>query len=339
MFKEILEQWRTIPVQCALDEPEFEVFTDCIRQSGLVLVTGAGGAFYAAKQVAWLLRTIAGIKAMDVAAYEIQSLRSLVTKNDLLLVVSQSGETADSLQAIQTARDWGMKIACLVNMRMSTMTRISDFVFYNRAGAEECVLSTKSATAQITFGYLLANNLINRMPDARRHIDGLSRLLSGELVPSQLGQFQEVAKYLTNFEHLFVLGRGEHFANALIGALNIKEASYLHAEAFSAGELKHGVIALREPGTPVILFMPKDDEYMLGVANEVKARGAYVIAITNEAPGSGIDTVVDVRLPLAGGGSPLSAIIACQLLAYYIAVGKDLNPDRPRNLAKSVTVQ
>ena len=157
---------------------------------------------------------------------------------------------------------------------------------------------------------------------------------------SQLGLYEEVSEYLANQEHLFILGRGEHFANALIGALNIKEASYLHAEAFSAGELKHGVIALVEPGIPVILFIPQGDTYMLGVANEVKARGAYVIGITNdESSGKVADSPIDVQITMPGDGSPLSAIIPCQLLAYYIAVNRGLNPDRPRNLAKSVTVQ
>ncbi|MEO2177808.1 MAG: glutamine--fructose-6-phosphate transaminase (isomerizing) [bacterium] len=340
MLREVLEQWRTIPAQTALDELEFQPFVEVIKGSRQVFVTGAGGASYTARQVGWLLRTIAGIKAMDVAAYDIENIHNLVEEDDVLIVLSQSGETADSLHAIQIARKWGMKIACLVNMPMSTMTRVSDFVFYNHAGPEECVLSTKSASAQIAFGYLLANTLCGNRGKAQQHIDRLSHLLSQQLVVSQLGMYQGTSAYLANQEHLFLLGRGEHFATALIGALNIKEASYLHAEAFSAGELKHGVIALIEPGIPVILFVPEGDTYMLGVANEVKARGAYVIAITDaESGGKFVDSPVDVWITMPGDGSPLSAIIPCQLLAYYVAVSRGLNPDRPRNLAKSVTVQ
>ncbi len=340
MLKEIQEQWRTIPVQIDVDEHMIAELAAAVRSSNQVLLTGSGGAYYAAKQIAWLLRARAGVKAVDVPAYELVNWSGFADEGDLMIAVSQSGETADTLEAINIARTWGLRVASLVNMPMSTMTRISDLVFYNSVGPEECVLSTKSASAQITFGYVLASYLQDEFREARRHLDMVSHLLSEEMGGGNDREYRNAARYLHTQPHLFILGRGEHYGSALIGALNIKEASYLHAEAFSAGELKHGVIALIEPGTPVIIFMPEADSYMHGVAAEVKSRGAYVVALTNDAFDQRTGrSLIDVKLPLPADGSIVSAIIPCQLLAYYIAIEKGLNPDRPRNLAKSVTVQ
>ena len=333
MLKEIFQQWRTIPMQGNLIDEALDEFVRLIKQKRLVVVTGAGGAYFTAQQVAWMLRQIGGVPAIAVAAYELRGIKSLVDHNCILLAVSQSGETADTLDAISVAKGWGMVIACVVNMPFSSMSRQADFVFHQGLGPEECVLSTKSASAQVVFGYLLAMLASNQEALCRQTLDQVSHALSIALDEGSSAPFVSAARYLSNQRNVFVLGRDGHFANALIGALNIKEASYLHAEAFSAGELKHGVIALIEAGTPVILFMPAGDSYMQNVAQEVKARGAYLIAI-----GEG-DESCDVILPLFADGALISAMIPCQLLAYYVALERGLNPDRPRNLAKSVTVQ
>ena len=154
-----------------------------------------------------------------------------------------------------------------------------------------------------------------------------------------MSHIAEIARILIHREHVFLLGRGQHFVSALLGALNIKEASYCHAEAFSAGELKHGVLALIEEQIPVIVFVEKNDEYMLSVAAQVKSRGAYVIAIGHDDVSD--SELFDKFIPMPGpvATSAISSIIPCQLLAYYLAVFKGHNPDRPRNLAKSVTVR
>ena len=338
MLKEILEQWSTIPQQLQIEPDTFDDLVDSCVKAPQVIVLGSGGAALVAKQVAWILRNIGGTRAIDIPAYEVDAYECMVNETDIVLAISQSGETADTLLAMEKLNLWGVKIACLVNMPLSTMTRSADLVFYNRCGPEECVLSTKSASAQLTFGYLLAHAIKGEFSVAKKDINLLSHQLSRQLVKSEMNVYQSVVACLKDTPNVFLLGTGKHLATAMIGALNIKEASYVHAEAFSAGELKHGVIALVEPNVPVILFIPKDDLYMKTVAAEVKTRGACVIAIC-ESENTTINENIDYQLVIPGGGSILSAVIPCQLLAYYLAIARGVNPDRPRNLAKSVTVQ
>lgn len=337
MLKEIMEQWRTVASQAVITDAELAPLVQAVEASESVFITGAGGASYAARQIAWLLREVAGIRAFDVPAYEFESVRHCAVPGDVLIAVSQSGETADTIEAVTAAASWGMKIASLVNMPLSSLARLSAFTFTNRCGPEICVLSTKSASAQLTFGYLLAHAVARKPAVARTGIDSLSRTLSRYLVDAQLDIAHRIGERLSGCEHLFILGKDGYFGSALMGALNIKEASYLHAEAFTAGELKHGVLALIEEGVPVILFVPQVSGYLLNVAAEVKARGAFLIGVACER-----NELFDAFIPLPPLPAPLqlvSSIVPCQLLAYFIAVSRGLNPDRPRNLAKSVTVK
>lgn len=337
MLKEIMEQWRTVAAQAVVTDADFDELVRAMAAANLILVTGAGGAYYAARQIAWQLRRVAGVRALDVQAYEFDSLRCFVGPGDLLIAVSQSGETADTLEAVAAAARWGMVIASLVNMPLSSLAALSRHTFSNRSGAEICVLSTKSATAQITFGYLLAHAAAGRMKAARAGIDLLCGSLSRYLVDARLEIARDIAGRLEGTEHLFVLGKDGFYGSALMAALNIKEASYIHAEAFTAGELKHGVLALIEAGTPVILFVAESDPYLLNVAAEVKARGAYLIGVASED-----SALFDAFMQLPDVPASLQAIasiIPCQLLAYFLALQRDRNPDKPRNLAKSVTVK
>ena len=340
MLKEILEQTSSIPRAGDISFQELRPLVAAASRARSVFVTGAGGAFFAADQIAYLLRNIGGVHALGIKAYEIASYSCMLHEGDLLIAVSQSGETADTIEAIDYAKAKGLSIACVVNMAGTTITRLSDYTYYNHCGPEICVLSTKSATAQITFGYVLASALRDDRSSgehkseteflaAQMHTGFIDRLVSRTL---------EVAKKIAKQNHLFILGHEQHFGTALIGALNVKEASYLHAEAFSAGELKHGVIALIEAGVPVIVFVGKEDSYMLNVAAEVNARGAFLIGIAHE-DNSLFDEFIE--LPMAGQGlvNIVSAIIPCQLLAYHLAILRGCDPDRPRNLAKSVTVE
>lgn len=337
MLKETMEQWQTIPQQAIVSAADLGELATAIKQLGRVFVTGAGGAYYSARQICWLLRQRANIAAFDVPAYEMESMRGCIRAGDILLAISQSGETADTLEAVRQARSAGMRVASLVNMPLSTLASLSDYPFSNRSGPEVCVLSTKSATAQVTFGFLLAETIAGRGESVRTEIDAISRRLVDYLDVSRLSVFERAASRLAASEHIFLLGRGGYFGSALMGALNIKEASYIHAEAFTAGELKHGVIALIEPGTPVIVFVPADSRYMMNVVAEVKARGAHVVAVADED-----NPMYDAILPLPASNeatAPITSLIPCQLLAYFLGVARGVNPDRPRNLAKSVTVQ
>lgn len=337
MLKEIMEQWQTVARQAMLPEVELQELVRNLRHCENILVTGAGGAYFACLQIAWLLREIAGISALAVPAYEIDSMRPMFKEGDFVLAVSQSGETADTIQAVEIASSWGLRVASLVNMPMSTLARLSEFNMANHSGPEICVLSTKSATAQVTFGYLLASCLAG-LANFKDNINHLSSALSRYLTDETSRKIKTLAASLAGDEHLFILGHRQFYGTAQVAALNIKEASYLHAEAFSAGELKHGVIALIEQDVPVILFADRADTYMLNVAAEVKSRGARVICIGYED-----NELYDHFIALPALSDPVlatvGAMIPCQLLAYHLAVQAGINPDKPRNLAKSVTVQ
>lgn len=337
MLKEVMEQWRTVAQQAIVGDGELDELVAAVRAANTIIVTGAGGAYYAAAQIAWLLREVAHVRALAVQAYEMETMACCIAPGDVLLAVSQSGETADTIEAVRMAARWGMRVASLVNMPFSTLTGFAEFKFHNRSGPEICVLSTKSATAQITFGVLLAHALNDDVVTARAAIDELSRELTHYLTPGRAAAIERTAARIAGHDHIFVLGRGGYFGSALMTALNIKEASYIHAEAFTAGELKHGVIALIEEGVPVILITPGADAYMINAAAEVKSRGAFLIGVADEE-----NELFDRFIPLpaiTGSARAVSSIIPGQLLAYYLAVNRGVNPDKPRNLAKSVTVQ
>ncbi len=328
MYNEILAQWQTITMPLAENRNLCHLL-EGLRARGTLLVTGAGGAGIVAAQIAQFVNARTEVRALAVSACEFASYKNLA-RDSCLLAISQSGETADTLVAIEQAQAWGMPIFSLVNMPFTTMSAASDTAYNLGVGAEHCVLSTKSATAQLAFGYWLAANIAGSADQARRELDQLSVCLSQELEPGLFPSFYKAVSYLADQPRVFLLGRGAHYPIACLAALNLKEAAYIHAEAFSAGELKHGVIALIEEGTPVILFGLDQDLYMRNVAAELKSRGAWILAVGSES--------ADICLPDPGAGHIVSLPISCQILAYLLARQRGLDPDRPRNLAKSVTV-
>lgn len=339
MLKEIVEQKDSIFNAGNYSEKDLEKLVSAIKKAKRAYTVGAGGACFAADQVAYFLRSIAGVNVIQLKAYEMSSYSKLFQKNDVLIAISQSGETADTIEAIEIARKSGVLIASAVNMMGSTITRLSDFPFYSRSGPEICVISTKSGSAQTTFGYTLAMTLIGKNKEAINNLKKLSNELDSYLSSELLDKTELIGEKLAKQEHVYLLGRGQNFVVAILGALNMKEASYIHAEGFSAGELKHGVIALISKGTPVIVFVSNDSEKeeMISAAAEVKARGAEVIGIAVEN-----NELFDEFIPLPkefGAASVVANIIPCQLLAYYIAIARGHDPDKPRNLAKSVTVK
>lgn len=336
MLKEITEQWQTIPRAARLDFHSLGEFAKQIKHRGHLYVTGAGAAFFIAEKIAWMLREFADIKVTCIPAYEGENYLGELKEDDILLAISQSGETADTLRLVEKARRKNVTIASVVNMPGAMLSRISDFAFYSQSGSEVCVLSTKSSSSQLTFGYLLTAALDFATRRAVQEVKQIPASLSCYFSADNLQNFIELAEAIQN-ENLYLLGTGVYLSAAKIGALNIKEASYIHAEAFSAGELKHGVIALIETGTPVICFVDRNNEqYMVAIASEVKARGGIIIGICEK-----INPVFDYSLMLPSVSNNtfgITSIIPCQLLAYYLALKKNINPDRPRNLAKSVTV-
>ena len=273
----------------------------------------------------------------------------LVGKNDLFVTISQSGETADTLAAAREAKGKGAKVVSIVNVVGSTLARESDGVLYTHCGPEIGVASTKAFTAQLTALYLLALHLarvrrVMTAADGKAWLDRLVRLPA--LVEGVLGREAEIvaiAKRYYKKRNFLYLGRGINFPIALEGALKLKEISYIHAEGYAAGEMKHGPIALIDKDMPVVVLAPKDRLYEKTVSNlmEVKARRAPVIAFVAEGErelGKTADAVFTIpeTHPLL---SPILFTIPLQLLAYHIAVLRGADVDQPRNLAKSVTVE
>ncbi len=336
MLKEVNEQWQTLINATQLNPELLCSLVSAMGNANHIYLTGAGAAYFIAEQISHILRDIAEINSTPIPAYEYQNYLAQMQSGDVLLAVSQSGETADTLRFIQHAKNKQVLIASIVNMPGAMMTRLSDFPFYSHCGAEICVLSTKTSTAQLVFGYLLAHSFIDQLSLAKQHIQTMSQQLTHYLSQDSVQDFAELARKITG-EHIYLLGRGKFLGTGKIGALNIKEASYLHAEAFSAGELKHGVIALITEGTPVICFVDNhNQDYMVSIASEVKARGGLIIGIC-QSP----NPIFDHLLMLPAADNPaavIGSIIPCQLLAYFLATQRGLNPDKPRNLAKSVTV-
>lgn len=321
MRSEIFDQWRTLTLPIP-DQQTGEKVLELLGERQLILVTGAGGAGLVARQIAFFLRTQTNYRALAVSASELAAYEGFA-EYAILFALSQSGETADTLCAIEAAQGWGMPNLSLVNVPYSTMTRHADLFIQLGAGPEHCVLSTKSATAQIAFGYWLSGLLCGDSCKPTDTLQGLGSALTNELTEDVFEQFSDVVEYLFERSSVFLLGKGLYHASAELAALNLKEATYIHAEAFCAGDLKHGVIALIESGTPVILFGLGEDPYMDGVAAELKSRGAKIIAIGSEQG--------NLSLPVFAGGHPVTVQITCQILAYLLALRRAVDPDRPGN--------
>lgn len=340
MIKEISEQPDTIRRAITYSEADLQPLVDDIEHTrGKVYTLGCGTAYYAAAQIAYYLRKYAHIDALALRGYELDSYAQQFASEDLMIAISQSGETADTIEAAELMQAAGGKLASLVNMLGSKLTRMSDYPYYSRTGPEICVASTKAFTAQLSFGYLLAMAVAGRFEVAKSEIertaDAMQKMLEAEDLQHAL---QKIVDLSANKDHFFVLGKGQNYQIALEGSLKVKEITYKHFEGFTAGELKHGVIALIEEGAPVFAII-SDDEYkadVLSAANEVKSRGAEVIGVSFQDY-----EVFDHYLPVpeVPHTSSLLNVLPFQLLSYHLGKKLGNDVDRPRNLAKSVTVK
>ena len=333
--KEIHEQPELLRRIAAEDGAELLGLRAVVQRAKEIWLTGCGTAYHAGMIGAQLLNSREVVRSRAVHAHELPQLVPTLTADDALIALSQSGETIDVLDALRAARQRTVRLAALVNVPGSSIAHEVGTHLLIGAGPERSVLSTKAYTAML--GYLIklayldggVANLILR--EAAGAMDELLSSGAIELV-------ERVARELQHERHMFLLGSGMQYPLALEGALKIKEVSYLHAEGFPAGELKHGVIALIEPGTPVVALVPEDDTRgrILVNVGEVKARGARVIGISSEPHPS-----FDVHIPVHASGLAfaLAAVVPLQLLGLHLARLKGLDPDKPRNLAKSVTVR
>ncbi|MBN2100816.1 glutamine--fructose-6-phosphate transaminase (isomerizing) [Candidatus Dojkabacteria bacterium] len=338
MLKEIVEQKDTVRSAVQYSMKELEPLIGTVKKSSTVYTIGAGTASYEAGQAAYFLRKIAGVKAVELKSYEVDSYRDLFSPNDLIIAYSQSGETADTVEAVEFAISRGAKVASIVNMLGSTLTRISDMPFFVRSGPEICVCSTKAFSAKLSWSLLVSCAIAGKYDEAKKSIYCLSDMLQSYFSDKLFERIRDLSRKLKKSDHAFILGRGQNYYITLESALKIKEISYLHAEGFAGGELKHGVIALIEKGTPVFVLIGKDEEKenIISAAAEVKARGAWLIGV-----GQVENELFDefIATPDVGVASCISNVIPFQLVSYFLALELGYDPDKPRNLAKSVTVK
>jgi len=253
----------------------------------------------------------------------------------LMVAVSQSGETADVLEAVRTINTKG-RVVSIVNVVGSSLARMSDAFLCLNAGPEICVLATKSFTSQLALLNLLAYTCAGKYEEGKRRIQMVAKEVSELLSDKNVARIKELSRILKNTHDIFLIGRGLSYPIVLEGALKIKEASYIHAEGFAGGELKHGTLALIEDNTPCIVFVTeKNEKETLSNVSEIKSRGAYIIGVS---PNNYNIFDFWIRVPECGVENPIVQIIPIQILAYQLAVLRGCEPDHPRSLAKSVTV-
>ena len=309
-----------------------------IRDASDVFAIGCGTAGHAALSAQYLLARIAGRRITVATASEFPYLMDFVSEGSLVIAFSQSGETIDVIDAVRAARQRGARVAAVVNVEGSTLWRLADLTVPLSAGPERCVLATKSFTAKLAILLLTAYELAGKGDVAPALLERAAAEIERLLADDRRDLLRQIAETIYKREHLFVIGRGPSYPLALEAALKVKEVSYLHAEGFAGGDLKHGVIALIEPGTPCIVLAPCDETYddIMAGAMQVKARGATLIGVSpvpHEA--------FDYHVPVADLGPATTMLESppAQLLGYYLALLRGHDPDKPRNLAKSVTVK
>lgn len=338
MIKEIMEQKETIRRAVSQDNKEIKKIANMVRGAYGTFSVACGTAGYASMVGEYLFSKIAGKHINFSVASEFASYVPFLTSKTLMLVTSQSGETADVLEAIDAAKQKKVKIVSLVNVKASSIAKKSDHTFYIKAGPEQAVASTKAATSQIALHTLLAYACAGQLREGKRLLVDTAGQVNEMLNPRYDQHILKLARMIQKSDHLYVIGRGLMYPVALEIALKIKEVSYIHADGLPAGELKHGTIALISKGVPCITVVANDENHdsILSNAQEVKARGGYIIGIASE-PQSVFDYYIHV--PDVGNAAPIASIIPGQILAYHLAVLRGCNPDKPRNLAKSVTVK
>lgn len=332
MLKEIEEQ--SITIRKSLNQPE-EIIAktaEMMKKASAVYLAGCGTSYNTCAIASYQFAK-AKVKTIPVLASEFEKHLPFIDENSLLIAVSQSGETKDLIDAISQAKEKGATIAGIINVPSSTIARTSDIAIHMHAGPELCVLSTKSSTSQLAIFSLLAFELQKRNHDILYE----AAAMVPHVIRESRKTIKKVAKKIAKNNSLFVIGRNALSQSAREAALKIKEVSYIHAEGFAAGELKHGSIALIDYETPVIVFADNETrELSTSNAMEVKARGAFVIGIDSKN-----SKAYDVHIPIPeiDDMTPILALIPAQLLAYHLALERKCNPDKPRNLAKSVTVK
>lgn len=297
-----------------------------------IYIVGCGSAYNTGLVGKYYIEKYLNIPVYVELASEFRYKKLFIKENDLVIAISQSGETADTIEAVKIAKERNAKVLGIINTYQSTIARLSDEVIYINAGIEVAVATTKAYSLQVLYLILLAlrnsNIVINN--------------IDKEINTIYNYDYKKYIKHLVNTEHIFFIGRGIDYYLSVEGCLKLKEISYIHAESYAAGELKHGTISLIDKGTPVIAIITDNDIAKKTISNikEVKARGAYVIIVASD--NINIDKEIYdeiISIPYNKYLLPILSIISMQLLSYYVAKEKKCDIDKPRNLAKSVTVE
>ncbi|HUV79660.1 MAG TPA: glutamine--fructose-6-phosphate transaminase (isomerizing) [Candidatus Bathyarchaeia archaeon] len=336
MMKEMSEQAETVMRALLQDENTARDIVDEINNALGVFFVGCGSSYHACLAGSYLFSKIAKVHVNPVLASEFENYEHFLTDRTLAFAVSQSGETADVLFAVRAAKSKGSKVIGITNVMGSSLTMEGHALIMMNSGPEICVLSTKTYTSQVVLMTLFAYAVAGKYEEGLKKIGSLYLDIYNLTSRTMRDSLTELAEILRDKWDIYLIGRGLQYTTALEAALKIKEVSYLHAEAFAGGELKHGPLALIEDGTPCIVFVSAENRSkILSNAEEVKSRGGYIIGVSSER-----DDLFDfwIKVPEAEELNPILQIIPMQVLAYELAVLRGLDPDKPRNLAKSVTV-
>lgn len=320
-----------------------------IKNTSQIYIVACGSAYHTGVVTQYVMEDLARVPVRVEVASEFRYRKPILDKNGLVIVVSQSGETADTLAALREAKNQGVKTLGIVNVVGSSIAREADSVFYTLAGPEISVATTKAYSAQLIAGYVLSiqfAKVLGQITDGQyaNYIAELNTIPDKiEKIIEDKERLQWFASKQINAKDIFFIGRGIDYAISLEGSLKLKEISYIHSEAYAAGELKHGTISLIEDETLVIGLLTQDELYEKTISNmvECKSRGAYLMGVTTFG-NYAIEDAVEFAtyIPKIDNHFTASlAVVPLQLLAYYVSVAKGLDVDKPRNLAKSVTVE
>ena len=320
-----------------------------IKEITQIHIVACGSAWHVGTAAQYVIEDLARIPVRVELGSEFRYRNPILNPNDLVVIISQSGETADSLAALREAKERGIKTLAIVNVEGSSIAREADYVFYTKAGIEIAVATTKGYTTQLIVTYLLALQfaLVRGNIDDRQYLNYIAEI---NKIPAAISRILEekerlqwfAAKY-ASMKDSFFIGRGIDYAVCQEGSLKMKEISYVHSEAYAGGELKHGTISLIEDGILVVGVLTQSDLFEKTISNmvECKSRGAYLLGLTTyghyeiEETADFVIYVPKIDPHFVGS----VAVIPLQLLGYYVAVAKGLDVDKPRNLAKSVTVE
>jgi len=348
MLKEIYEQPYSIEQSLAGISDQIKDILDLFNKSNRIFITGAGSSYHAGLVLDYALKRYLGLLSIAFISSEVELYKKVFNEKDLLIAISQSGETIDTLKAIRVAKSRGAAILAISNVVDSTIPRESDYRIYMRAGPEIGVAATKTFTTQVAVGLYIVYRLLERYDSDKasnylRELKSVPRIMIN-ILRNIDSEARELVGRLRSKSSMYILGRDISYPISLEGALKIKEISYIHAEAYPAGESKHGPIALVEKDFPVFFTVfnrEEGEEPILGNIEEMRARGAYVVSV---AP-KDFERVHRLshyvfKLPkLHETNASVLYVVPYQFLAYHLAIAQGYDPDKPRNLAKTVTVE